>query len=485
MVPNPLTILLTGSTGYIGRRLLPVLLEQGHTVICLVRDKRRFDHEDFSSVPNNQLQIVESDLTDAAGLKDLPTTIDLAFYLIHSMSSKENFLEAEKKSAENFVSYIDQTTAKQIIYLSGIVNDDVLSKHLSSRKNVENILSKSKARLTVLRAAIIIGSGSASFEIIRDLVEKLPVMITPKWLKSRCQPIGIRNVIEYLIGVMVREETYNRSFDIGGPDIVTYREMLMAYAKVRGLKRWVIQVPVLSPQLSSHWLYFVTSTSFPLAKSLVSSLKNEVICQNEDIKKIIPISLLPYEETIRLTLDRIQQRMVVSSWKDAISNDLLDRNFLNYVEVPTHGCLIDKQVVSFTRPVEEIIENIWAIGGDRGWYFGNWLWGIRGFLDKLVGGVGLRRGRRNALDLKAGDALDFWRVLLADKQNGRLLLYAEMKLPGEAWLEFRIQKSGEQKIITQSATFRPLGLWGRIYWYVLLPFHGLIFPRMLRNIVRF
>ncbi|MDH4058918.1 MAG: NAD(P)H-binding protein, partial [Cyclobacteriaceae bacterium] len=205
MALKPLTILLTGSTGYIGRRLLPVLLGQGHTVICLVRDKRRFDYDDFSSVPVNQLQVVEADLTHEESIKSLPTTIDLAFYLIHSMSSEENFLEAEKKSAEIFVDYIDQTTAKQIIYLSGIVNDGALSKHLSSRKNVEDILSRSKASLTVLRAAIIIGSGSASFEIIRDLVEKLPVMITPKWLKSRCQPIGIRNVIEYLIGVMVRE----------------------------------------------------------------------------------------------------------------------------------------------------------------------------------------------------------------------------------------------------------------------------------------
>jgi uncharacterized protein YbjT (DUF2867 family) len=480
-----LTILLTGSTGYIGRRLLPVLLEQGHTVICLVRDRRRFDYEDFSSLHHSQLQVVEADFTDASSLKGLTTEIDLAFYLIHSMSSKENFLVAEKKSAENFVDYLDQTNAKQIIYLGGIVNDEALSKHLNSRKNVEDILSKAKVKLTVLRAAIIIGSGSASFEIIRDLVEKLPVMIAPKWLKSRCQPIGIRNVVEYLIGVMMRQETYNRSFDIGGPDIVTYREMLMGYANVRGLKRWIIPVPVLSPQLSSHWLYFVTSTNFSLAKSLVSSLKNEVICQNEDIKEILPIRLLSYDEALRLTLDCIQQRMVVSSWKDAISNKFLDQNFLDYVKVPTHGCFIDKQSVSFSRPVSEVVDNIWAIGGDRGWYFGNWLWGFRGFIDKLVGGVGLRRGRRNATDLKAGDALDFWRVLVVDKQNGRLLLYAEMKLPGEAWLEFRALKSGEQCMVTQSATFRPLGLWGRIYWYAFLPFHGLIFPRMLRNIVRF
>lgn len=478
---NALTILLTGSTGYIGRRLLPVLLEQGHKVICLVRDKRRFDSEDFTEEHQKNLTVVEADLNKPESLTDLPKNIDLAYYLVHSMSTSEDFLALEQKSAETFVGYINQTTAKQIIYLSGIVNDPSLSKHLSSRKNVEDILGQSSAKVTVLRAAIIIGSGSASFEIIRDLVEKLPVMIAPKWLKSRCQPIGIRNVIEYLIGVMLKEETFNQSFDIGGPDVLTYKEMLMGYARVRGLKRWIIPVPVLTPKLSSHWLYFVTSTSFTLAKSLVSSLKNEVICSDNRIQKIIPVKLLNYEETIRLTLDRIQQRMVISSWKDAVPTDTFDQNFLNYIEVPTFGCLSDQRSITFTRPKEEIIENIWSIGGDRGWYYGNWMWGIRGFIDKLFGGVGLRRGRRNATDLKAGDALDFWRVLLADKKNGRLLLYAEMKLPGEAWLEFKIQDN----TLIQTATFRPLGLWGRIYWYSVLPFHGLIFPGLIRNIVQY
>lgn len=475
-----LNILLTGSTGYIGRRLLPILLEQGHHIICLVRDKRRFDLEDFTEEHQKQITVLEADLLEPETLNNLPFSIDLAFYLVHSMSASEDFHDLERKSAENFIQYINRTTARQIIYLSGIVNDSSLSKHLSSRKNVEDILRQSNAALTVLRAAIIIGSGSASFEIIRDLVEKLPVMIAPKWLKSRCQPIGIRNVVEYLIGVMMKEETYNQSFDIGGPDILSYHDMLMGYAKVRGLKRLIIPVPVLSPQLSSHWLYFVTSTSFSLAKSLVSSLKNEVICQDNRIQSIVPIKLLTYEETLRLTLDRIQQRYVISSWKDAIHHNTIDHNFLNYIEVPTHGCFHDKRTIEFQRPKKEVIENIWCIGGDRGWYYGNWMWRIRGLLDKLFGGVGLRRGRRSPNDLKVGDALDFWRVLLADKKSGRLLLYAEMKLPGDAWLEFKIQDN----VLHQTATFRPLGLWGRIYWYSVLPFHGLIFPGMIRNIVR-
>lgn len=475
-----LNILLTGSTGYIGRRLLPILLEQGHQIICLVRDKRRFDLEDFTEEHQQQITLLEADLLQPETLHDLPLSIDLAFYLVHSMSASEDFHALERKSAENFIEYINRTTARQIIYLSGIVNDSSLSKHLSSRKNVEDILRQSNAALTVLRAAIIIGSGSASFEIIRDLVEKLPVMIAPKWLKSRCQPIGIRNVVEYLIGVMMKEETYNQSFDIGGPDVLSYHDMLMGYAKVRGLKRLIIPVPVLSPQLSSHWLYFVTSTSFSLAKSLVSSLKNEVICQDNRIQSLVPIKLLTYEETLRLTLDRIQQRYVISSWKDAIHHNTIDHNFLNYIEVPTHGCFHDKRTIEFKRPKEEVIENIWCIGGDRGWYYGNWMWRIRGFIDKIFGGVGLRRGRRSPNDLKVGDALDFWRVLLADKKSGRLLLYAEMKLPGDAWLEFKIQDN----VLHQTATFRPLGLWGRLYWYTVLPFHGLIFPGMIRNIVR-
>jgi len=477
---NRLTILLTGSTGYIGRRLLPILLEQGHHVICLVRDRRRFDFEDFNEVRQKNITILEADLLEPKTLIDLPLTIDLAFYLVHSMSATEDFQELESKSAENFVRYIDRTTARQIIYLSGIVNDTTLSRHLSSRKNVEGILGQSKAALTVLRAAIIIGSGSASFEIIRDLVEKLPVMIAPKWLKSRCQPIGIRNVMEYLTGVVLKKETYSKSFDIGGPDILSYHDMLMGYAKVRVLKRLIIPVPVLTPKLSSHWLYFVTSTSFALAKSLVSSLKNEVICMNNEIHDIVPIKLLTYEEMLQLVLDRIQQRNVISSWKDAIHHNTIDQNFLNYIEVPTHGCFQDKRTIRFTKPKEEIIDNIWCIGGDRGWYYGNWMWRIRGFVDKLFGGVGLRRGRRNPRDLKSGDALDFWRVLLADKNSGRLLLFAEMKLPGDAWLEFRIQDN----VLFQTATFRPLGLWGRIYWYAVLPFHGLIFPGMIRNIVK-
>ena len=477
-------ILLTGSTGYIGRRLLPVLVESGHHVVCLVRDKRRFDWEDFSAEFLKNVSVVQADMADPKTFDALPTDIDAAYYLVHSMSSSyPDFSRMEEESAQNFVHYINQTQAKQIIYLSGIVNDADLSDHLLSRKNVENILRKSHVPTTVLRSAIIIGSGSASFEIIRDLVEKLPIMIAPKWLKTRCQPIGIRNVIEYLKGVLLQSQTFHQSFDIGGTDIFTYQQMLLGYAQVRNLKRWIITVPVLTPKLSSWWLLFVTSTSYSLARSLVSSMKNEVICRDQRIQELVPTKLLSYQETLQIAFERIHEKNIISSWKDSISLGTMHKDFLNNIEVPQHGVFTDKREVLFTKPKTEVIENIWRIGGDRGWYYGNWMWRIRGVMDKMVGGVGLRRGRRSPTELKPGDALDFWRVLLADKEGGRLLLYAEMKLPGEAWLEFKIKELEGKKTLIQNATFRPLGVWGRLYWYSVLPFHGLIFPRMAKNIV--
>ena len=384
-------ILLTGATGYIGRRLLPVLVGAGHHVICLVRDQRRFDWEDFSEDFLKQVTIIEVDLSDPSTFASVPTDIDAAYYLVHSMSSSNpNFTEMEATSAANFVSLINTTTAKQIIYLSGIVNDADLSDHLLSRKNVEEVLKQANAPLTVLRAAIIIGSGSASFEIIRDLVEKLPVMVAPKWLKTRCQPIGIRNVIEYLQGILLKPESYHQIFDIGGTEILTYKQMLYGFARMRGLKRLIITIPVLTPKLSSLWLVFVTSTTYSLARSLVNSMRNEVICNDTRIQQIVPTKILSYEESLQLAFDKISQKSVISSWKDAISLSSMDKNFLNNVQVPEHGVFTDKRQIEFKRKKEEVIENIWSIGGARGWYFGDWMWRIRGVMDKMVGGVGLR-----------------------------------------------------------------------------------------------
>ena len=469
-------ILLTGVTGYIAQRLLPVLLENGHEVVCCVRDSIRFNIKKYATP---SLTVIEGDFLNKESLEHIPSDIDLAYYLIHSMSTQRGDFETmEEICATNFKNCIEQTKAKQVIYLSGISNADDLSKHLTSRKNVESILSSSKYALTTLKAGIIVGSGSASFEIIRDLVEKLPIMITPRWLKTKCQPIAIRNVVEFLVGVIAKPETYNQSFDIGGPDILSYKEMLLQFAKIRGLKRHIIIVPVMTPKISSYWLYFVTSTSYTLAKNLVNSMKVEVICKINHLASSLGIKLIDYNTSIKLAFDKIEQNQVLSSWKDAQTSEIFKNGFSKFIEVPANGCFKDVRKIKVENE-NYSLEKIWSIGGKTGWYYGNWLWEIRGFLDLLVGGVGMRRGRKSDKDLNTGDALDFWRVMIAEKQEKRLLLYAEMKLPGEAWLEFKIDKNN---ILTQTATFRPLGLLGRIYWFCVLPFHGFIFRGMINKI---
>jgi uncharacterized protein YbjT (DUF2867 family) len=389
-----------------------------------------------------------------------------------------DFENMEALCATNFKNCIEQTSAKQVIYLSGISNVTELSKHLSSRKKVESILATATFALTTLKAGIIVGSGSASFEIIRDLVEKLPFMITPRWLNTKCQPIAIRNVIAYLMGVIGKQETYHNSYDIGGPDILSYKEMLLRFAKIRGLKRTIVIVPVMTPKISSYWLYFVTSTSFALAKNLVNSMKIEVVCTPNNLATLLGITPIDYETAITLAFDKIEQNQVLSSWKDAQTSNVFKTGMSQFIEVPINGCFKDIQSIKVDN-CDVSLEKIWCIGGKTGWYYGHWLWEIRGILDQMAGGVGMRRGRKSETEIVSGDVLDFWRVLLADKKEKRLLLYAEMKLPGEAWLEFKIDK---HNILTQTATYRPLGLLGRLYWYAVLPFHGLIFKGMINKI---
>ena len=468
-------ILLTGATGYIAQRLLPVLLRNGHEVICCVRDRIRFNDKYNSPL----LNVIEADFLKKETLTVIPKDIDAAYYLIHSMSvSKGDFEILESISAQNFRDIIQQTSARQVIYLSGIVNEARLSKHLSSRKNVEAILTGGSYSLTTLRAGIIIGSGSASFEIIRDLVEKLPLMIAPKWLNTLSQPIAIRNVIEFLSGVLLNESTFNHSYDIGGPDILTYKQMLLGFAKVRGLRRYIGIVPVMTPKLSSYWLYFITSTSYRLAQNLVDSMKVEVICKENNLGEILGIKPVGYDEAVAEALEKIELNQVISSWKDALTSDTLNGGILKHLDVPAYGCYFDYRKRKVRDP-ECTLQKIWSVGGTVGWYYGDWLWAIRGFIDKLFGGVGLRRGRKSQSEISPGEALDFWRVLAADKSEKRLLLYAEMKLPGEAWLEFKIDKDN---ILHQTATFRPLGLTGRLYWYLVLPLHFFIFRGMIKKL---
>lgn len=470
-------VLITGANGYIGRRLVMLLQSKGHELICLVRDKRRLQLPDTSG-----LQILEGDLLKPENFPELPQNIDVAFYLVHSMgASYKHFQSLEEQATYTFLHALQDTQVKQIIYLGGIANDNALSRHLSSRCKVEEILVDAGIPLTVLRAAIIIGSGGASFEITRDLVEKLPVMVAPRWIDTLCQPIAIRNVLEYLEKCMLNEASYHQTYDIGGPEVLTYKDMLLRFARLRGLKRWIIRVPVLSPGLSSLWLYFVTSTSFSLARSLVSSMHNEVIVEKTGIEKVAPIELITYDDAIKLAFDRIAQNEVISSWKDALTSSNENLHISDFIEVPVHGCFSDKRKLTTIDPALAF-KRIWSIGGASGWYYMNSLWRFRGFLDKIVGGVGLRRGRRSQIDLTVGDALDFWRVIVADPYKKRLLLYAEMKLPGEAWLEFKITEENKNFVVHQNATFRPKGLWGRLYWYAVLPFHHFIFNGMLQKI---
>jgi len=468
-------ILLTGTTGYIGQRLLPVLLKNGHEVICCVRDKKRFDASKYNST---KLSVIEVNFLEKETLENIPADIDIAYYLIHSMSSSiGEFEEMEALSAVNFKNRLEKTSVRQVIYLSGIINDEKLSKHLLSRKRVEEILLGSSFNLTTLRAGIIVGSGSASFEIIRDLVEKLPVMIAPKWLNSHSQPLALRNVIEFLTGVILREETYKKSYDIGGPDVLTYKQMLLQFAEVRGLKRTIIGVPVMTPKLSSYWLYFVTSTSYKLAVNLVNSMKIEIICRENNLSEVLGIKLLSYKEAVQKAFDKIAQQEVISSWTDALANSALEKGVSQLLEVPKYGCFKDERKTAVIDR-DKTLDRIWAIGGEKGWYYANWLWSVRGFLDKIMGGVGIRRGRKNGKNISAGESLDFWRVIYASRDEKRLLLYAEMKLPGEAWLEFKIREN----MLYQTATFRPWGVSGRMYWYSVLPFHGLIFNGMIKKL---
>jgi uncharacterized protein YbjT (DUF2867 family) len=467
-------ILLTGATGYIGKRVLSDLIADGHHVVCSVRDKERFSAPK-SFLPS--IEVIEVDLLKEETFANIPVDIEAAYYLVHSMAASSDYEALELLSAQNFRTAIDKTQARQVIYLSGIVNDTKLSKHLSSRKNVEQELGKGRYHLTTLRAGIIIGSGSASFEIIRDLVEKLPVMVTPKWLNTKCQPIAIGDVVTYLTKALGDERTYDQSFDIGGPDVLTYKEMLLGFAKIRNLNRSIWVLPVMTPKLSSYWLYFVTATSYKLAVALVHSMKVEVVCSDNRIRELIPTENISYTEAIDRAFSKIQNHETISSWKDSFASGDLEFNLSDFILVPEFGCFRDVKQVNLKNK-DATLERIWNIGGETGWYYATWLWKIRGYLDKIVGGVGLRRGRTNPEQIHAGDAIDFWRVLYANKEEGRLLLFAEMQLPGEAWLEFRLE--GDQLI--QTATFRPRGLAGRLYWYSVLPFHGFIFKGMVNNI---
>lgn len=471
-------ILVTGARGFVGKRLIHSLLEEGHEVYALLRiEGTKVFKEDK---PN--LYSIWGDLQNPKTIESIPHDIEAAYYLVHSMSEIVSDLASkEVEIAQNFIQGLKQTKVKQIIYLGGIISDDsALSPHLKSRLLVENVLKESKIPVTILRASIIIGSGSASFEIIRDLTEKLPFMLAPKWIHTKCQPIAIEDVLFYLVAVLDNSKCFNKTFDIGGPQVLSFEDLLLEYAAFRNLKRYIVSVPVLTPRLSSLWLVFITSVRFSICYYLVESMKTDSICRMS-IHNTIAHNCLTYHQALEIAFQNISKKQVLSTWMDSWDIHGTSPSIMQFIEVPNEGCLKDEQKVVVTSR-EKSLEKIWSLGGSRGYYTLPWAWKLRGLIDKLFGGVGLNRGRRHPTELEVGDSIDFWRVLCADKEKGDLILFAGMKLPGEAWLEFHLQETEGKTFLIQTATFRPKGLWGRLYWYALLPFHYIIFRKMAQTI---
>lgn len=471
-------ILITGASGFVGKRLILNLLNQGHQIyaLCRIRGTKVFAEDR----PN--LHYIWGDLRNPETIKGIPKDIEAAYYLVHSMSEIAcNLVDTESEVVEQFLKGVKNSHIKQIIYLGGIINDEKrLSPHLKSRLLVEKALKQSGIPYTVLRASIIIGAGSASFEIIRDLCEKLPIMIAPKWINSLCQPIAIGDVLFYLSSVLLNQKCINKTFDIGGPEALTFKEVMLRYAKFRNLKRWIISVPVLTPRLSSYWLVFITSVRYSLCSYLVESMKTSTVVQLDEIKKIIPHLCLTYKEALELAFQKISQNEVVSSWMDSWEIRGINPSIENYIQVPDEGCLKDERRVLIKDSKTAAIERIWRIGGSTGYYALNWAWHLRGLFDQMIGGVGLNRGRRHPFEIQVGDSIDFWRVIRADKENGDLILFAGMKVPGEAWLQFKFEQKNHQWFLVQRATFRPKGILGRLYWYALVPFHFFIFRKMAK-----
>ena len=474
-------ITVTGSTGYVGGRLVPILLQNGYRVRCVTRSVGSLQDRDWT----NDIEIVEADLEEKSEVFNALRGSDRALYLVHSMSATRNFAEAEEKIAKNFVDVSDEAGLKQLVYLGGLGQDHVeKSAHLQSRQVVGRILASGSTPVTELRAAVIIGSGSASFEMLRSLVEVLPFMIVPKWVtKTKCQPISIGNVLENLLYVLGREETYDQVFEIGGSEVVTYQEMMDMYAEVAGLKRrLILPVPVLTPRLSSHWVNLVSPLPFTLARALIDSLTTDVVVQgsgNELIPERPPEKL---EDAIGKAVTRVKEMEIPTRWSDTSVFQDPARPEPSDPEWAGGRVLVDRRDQKTVMGIDTVMRTIKSVGGDTGWFAFDWLWAIRGFVDELLGGVGVRRGRRHPVDLRVGDTVDFFKVTLVSPTRLRLL--AEMKVPGHAWLEWNVKETSTGTIVEQQALFVPKGVIGRAYWYFLLPAHILIWRRMLQNLVK-
>ncbi len=472
-------VLVTGATGYVGGRLVPRLLDDGYEVRCMARTPHKLDRYPW----RDRVEVVEGDVLEPATLGPALAGCDAAYYLIHSMESgTDDFADRDRRAAENFRDAAAAAALQRIVYLGGLGEGEDLSRHLSSRQEVGEVLADGLVPVTELRAAVIIGSGSVSFEMLRYLTEVLPAMVTPRWVRTRCQPIAIRDVLAILVGVLTEDHGDDRVYEIGGPEAVSYEEMMRVYAEEAGLpRRLIVPVPVLSPKLSSHWIGLVTPLPTGVAKPLVDSLRNEVTVDDNSIAERYAGSLIPLREAIRRALQRSRDLDVATRWSDATTAPA--QPLPSDPEWAGGTVKVDHQEVASSASPDDLFWAFARIGGDAGYYTMDWAWRLRGLLDIAVGGVGLRRGRRHPEDVHPGEALDFWRVA-AVEPGRRLLLYAEMKLPGDAWLEFVAEPADGGGVLHQTAHFVPRGLLGRLYWLALAPAHFLIFGRMARLVAQ-
>jgi len=477
-------VLVTGATGYVGGRLVTELLKHGYRVRVLARGADRIATHSWI----NQVEVVDGDAQSEEVLRTALAGVDIAYYLLHALMSASNFEEEEQSVAKLFGTVARESGVERIVYLGGLAPaHQKLSPHLQSRVDTGQILQASGVPTIELRAGVVIGSGSASFEMLRYLTERLPAMITPKWVNTKIQPIAIRDVLHYLVGAAKIDRSISGSFDIGGPDIYSYRQMMQEYAKAAGLrKRIIIPVPVLTPTLSAGWVGFVTPVPVTLASRLVESLKNEVICRNDEIRRLIPDpegGLTPFSRAVELALTRIKEADVPTRWSDAQTPGAPSQPLPTDPHWAGGTLYRDTRIVKSDVPIEYVWRAIEGIGGEHGYYSATWAWYLRGLLDRLIGGVGLRRGRRDPEKLHVGDALDFWRV---EKVEAPLLLRlrAEMKLPGLAWLEFNLSTENGKTVLHQQATFAPRGLFGHIYWWAIAIFHVFVFPGMAHGAIK-
>ena len=473
-------VLVTGATGYIGGRLVPELLASGYAVRVLVRDPERLQGRPWA----DNVEIAIGDVFAPETLPAAMADVQSAFYLIHSMSGASDFHERDKVAARNFAQAARDAGVEHILYLGGLGDPERqdLSVHLRSRHDTGDVLREHGPTLTELRAAVIVGSGSASFEMIRHLAERVPVMICPRWVFTKIQPIGIADVLRYLVSALELDECRGRIIQIGGADVLTYGEMMTGYARARSLRRWLVPVPVLSPRLSSYWVHWVTPIPADIARPLIEGLKNEVIVRDDSAEVCFPdIAPIGYDEAVRRTLDKLDAGEVTTSWSDALASSRGDQPSTE-IDV-REGMIVEQRRRTVNASPEAVFEVVASLGGDRGWLYADVLWRLRGTLDRLVGGVGFRRGRRDPHELRVGDAVDFWRVE-AIEPNALLRLRAEMKVPGLAWLEFRIAPDEEtdKTILQQTAYFAPRGLAGLLYWYALYPIHRRIFSKLCERV---